>query len=211
MEAFTGLNIGKVDYDFENLAHEFSDLFYAYEGTMNHLFDALNTYWASPKAVEFSNTFIPKIKGLIGNVEKEFLHIQEGAINAASHIASANGLCYAHGLYYFNMIDIERVTACKESLDGQVGMDIEKVEDALNTYSGECQTVLERIDSLPEGIAFYDPEGKMVGAYNKNIKDMKVKFTDLFDGITSAINNAITTESATIFAAKQKATETLNS
>jgi len=60
-------------------------------------------------------------------------------------------------------------------------MDKEGVRILLSTFKKQVQNYINRIDALPEGISFYDPQGDLVETYNRGLKSFKTEFHDLFD------------------------------
>ena len=213
-EGFTGINTDQARKDIRFFDNSCFYAHYEFSMTMHHLFDVLSAKWASPKAVEFFNNYIGEILELSSEFRTTYKHIVSGAVAAATQLAVVNGTTFEYGDNTIEAGEIESAYGgyepCKEELNGQVGMDVEGVKNALGIFDTEVKKVVKAIDSLPEGIAFYDPEGNMVGSYNRNIKDLEVKFTDLFNGMIADLKNAIESESDNILLAKQKATETMS-
>ena len=209
-EGFIGLNIERAASDitgFDNAAK------YATESIMHsfsQLYNVLNNNWASPIAVEFTTSNSEIIIENAGAMARRIDAIYQGAVEAAISLASANGSSFplspsmrGTGIPY-------ELIPCKDNLDGRVGMDVEAVKAGLEEFESNIKAALNNLSGVPDGIAFYDPTGNLIGGYHKNIMDFKEKFGDLANSVFAKMSQYIQEEESKITAAKQQAADTLS-
>ena len=143
-------------------------------------------------------------------------HITDGACDVAISLARANG--EELNKNYFCFLPIKPgetcqgylVVTCRDNYNGVTGMDVEGVKNALAIFKTSILACIEKFDNIPNGIAFYDPDGNIVGEYNRGIQNFKSEISDLAGDIYQEINRYISTEADNILLAKQNATQTLN-
>lgn len=214
MENITGLNIeraksdiqdfyGATEFAYKTCVESFVDFFYE-----------LYLSWASPVAKEFTTTMHSRAYSFLLDFYHEKEEIVEKSVAAANTLATSNGTSFSFepgfGSGYSGENILSDVFPCEEELNGVVGMDISAVKTILNTFESRAETAMIEIDSIPEGIALYDPEGNLLSSYNSNIKRLRSELEEILNSIVSKINECTTTEMNVVLRAKEQATATMN-
>ena len=213
MSGFTGLNIERAVYDIKELHDIGWDIQEKVRMPLKYFFIYLEKHWASPVAKQFSDEVCAVWQELDSEYMTSFLHILQGAEDAARALAQSNGAYFPchYGLesgYVHNGDPI--VIHIKEDIDGIVGMDVEGVRIALEAFKDQEKEGIALFDDLPEYIAFYDPEGELLGTYGRNVKNFKTKFEKIINTINEKMESYLETETDNILMAKQNAADTLN-
>lgn len=213
---FTGLNVERVESDirkFDELAVGFA---IHVGGAFGDLYTFLNNHWASPVAAEFTSKNVEDVRDLVQKITTTVHHIEHGAIEAARSLAKANGTTIElDDLYAANICPGDTgiyhvFEPCRESLNGETGMDVEGVRNALAIFQTAILACLDEIDTIPEGIAFYDPNGDLISEYKRGISNFKKEISDLAGKTYQKLNQFLFTESDNVKMAKQQATQALN-
>ncbi len=215
MNGLTGLDIERAKYDIEEFETLASRSRMDLHNSFYKLYTFLNEHWASPAAVQFTRKNAQEINELNKDMGKTAADIVDGAISVAENLAEANDASFTlrsernfardPGGFYG-----EPCEPCKETLYNITGMDVEGVKEAIKIFRTSINIALDEIDSLPNGIHFYDPNGDMVGGYNRGVDSFKQKYRNLAEQTYSAMRSYIETEADKIFRSKQNATNTLN-
>ena len=214
MDGFTGLDVERAKADIQRFRIHCGDVVSSFNNSIFDLSHVLSKKWASSVAVEFSDKYNRKLSELFNEFRTTYLHIESGAVEAAGILANANGLDFS---YHDETVGTgerrevgSNVFVCYENIDGVVGMDTESVKLALDVFKTQYKSALEELNEIPDGIAFYDPNGQMVGGYNRNVSEFRVKFSELFDEIAKSLEGYIATETDNILLAKEQATQAMN-
>ena len=219
MDGFTGLDVQRAKNDimnFYNSCHEAHDYVFR---ALDELGDVLHKKWASPIAQEFVRKYNSEYTNIIIEYYDTYEHILSGANDAARALAKSNGIDFNADMEILSYIipgrksetdDFQRPFTCSSDINGAVGMDVEGVRLALDTFKTYHKGLPELFDNIPEGIAFYDPNGEMIGSYNRIVKGFKEKFLTLFDEIESDLTGYLETETDNILLAKEQATQAMN-
>ena len=215
-EGFTGLNIDRAIQDLENFRTTCGDAGYDIYWSFTPFFRALREKWASPIAKEYTSKAIPEYINLINEYTTTYRHILSGAAYAATYLASAHGVSYGKAFDQFERGMTESDYApddelpCEDNLDGLVGMATEVVKSILETFKNRMKAALNKFDNIPDGIAFYDPNGELLQIYNKNVNEFKIKFEEMFNKIVTAMTGYIETETENILLAKERSQEEMS-
>ncbi len=214
MDGLTGLDIERAKHDIENFDSMASTALMNLHNCFYNLYTYLNEHWASPVAVQFTSKNSQEINELNKNMGTTIAHIVNGAISAAENLAEANGVSFPlkseknfAGVTSFSGVPCE---PCKDQLNNITGMDAEGVKQAIIIFRRNIMVALDEIDSLPNGIHFYDPSGDMVGGYNRGVDSFKQEYRNLAEQTYTEMKSYIETEADNILLAKQNATQTLN-
>ena len=209
---FLGLNVQQAVKDisfFDNYARSTTN---ALVGCFATLYEVLNSSWSSPIAVDFTSVNISDINDMAHKIMLEIDNVYMGAVDAAKSLAAANGSSFplspsSHGSDKINY----ELRPCKDSLNGVVGMKTELVKEALDEFSKNISNALDQLASVPDGIAFYDPEGSVIGGYHKSIVKFKSICEELATFTSAKIREFVEQEQSKIEQAKAAATDALNS
>ena len=150
------------------------------------------------------------------------MHIVHGAEDAANILLKSNGEDAIHvvlggtrwadsqgnsGEGYGAPFNVN--FQCSRNLDGLVGMDTAGVKVQLENYKTKVSSIIASFDSLPNGISFYDPKGKLVDTYDRNLSTFKQKFQNFFDDFVLNMSNYVETEKDNIELAKVQAEQAM--
>ena len=182
MDGFTGLDVERAKTDIRIFCRQCNVVSTALKNSLYELGNVLDKKWASPVAVEFTKTYNEKLYDLFSEFSTTQAHIESGAVEAARILAKANGLDFSYDMPTIgggNTVSWNvQPFSCKEDINRAVGMDTENVKSALVVFKTKANASLTKLNEIPDGIAFYDPAGQMVGGYNRNISEFKGKFND---------------------------------
>ena len=226
MNGVTGFNPSKVKKDIADFALEAGNTCADIDDAFGEFFFQLSNFWASPKAVEFSNAFTPRIESLVNEMSEAINAIVRGAINAYNYVASAHGsnshindidtlvddmYGSARGGYGTRGAAGIMYASLKESKDGLVGMNIAAVRDVIMpTFFNTIDDVINKLEALPTSIALYDADGEQQQAYESNVRGFIQKFHELNSSMGDSLSEALATETNNILIAKQKSTEVMS-
>ena len=214
MDSFTGLNVSKAEWDILNLNNSLNNVQFEISSTFRDLGEYVSEHWAGPNAVNFDNTYNPKIDAFITEFRNRAHHIVDGAGTAASTLASAFGVSIhsQFGDDYTGQHDtLYRIGSfhCKEDINGNVGMDTEGMKVQIDALKIRTNKINGLFDEVPTGIAFCDPQGSLISQYSTNVTDLKAKFSALMDEIVADMTASIETEVNNIRLAKQQAIDAM--
>lgn len=212
---FTGLDIQKSRKQIEKFSESGIK---AYKEIVQAAYDfssGLSEKWASPKAVEFSETFREKMSGIQNDFMTILEHRIHGANDAGKTIAKAHGASWTdvednlHSLY----VDIYGNAAyvvCKEELNGTTGMAVDNVKILRDTFKTAMDKGLTTLDSVPKAIEFYDSNGSLLNSYGTGIEKLQREIREAVFLAYKDISNYIDTETDNILLAQQAANDILN-
>lgn len=182
----------------------------------HELFLNLRDNWCSPKAVEFGETYAPKIESIRENLHIMYRQIYRSGVDAYNIIARAHGdiaelaqedlqpdeaTSYTEGVITW--------TLKEASSGGVVGMNVANTELALRVFLDEMKSVVNNVENTPTDIAFYDPDGSQKAAYRSEITKMINSINEIVASVNEALSNAMETETNTIMLAKDSAAGTM--
>lgn len=214
MNGMTGFNPQQVHADIQAFSDHFYNCYDCFDTAYVDLFLALSETWASPRAVEFSNTYAPKCYELLQKLGTEGEGNVKRVKQAFLAVASANGYpgdFKDDGLLADDLNYVADTYPLQEEKDGVVGMNIQAVvNEIIPEFERNIQAGIKEVESLPDSIAFYDADGSQQAAYSGTIKRVASELSTMAEEVKTAIINATNEEENQITLAKQQATETLS-
>ena len=215
IDGFTGIDKMKTQTDIMNFDNEAAHTLYRCNKALDNFFGTLCVKWASPIAKTFTEDEEEKEEDVFDSYWNKLEHIISGAYDAANILLSVNGeekldKKIDAGDYMFVLFPFHLCTCMEETAEGHVGMDTEGVRIALETFKTEYSSALDCIDNLPEGISFYDKEGKLVDTYNRSLKNFKDLFSVIFSEVATKMEGYVNTEADNIELAKAQAVSTMS-
>ena len=210
MADFTGFDPEQSKSDIHQLDSVLWDCRNKLHKTVPEFFYSLTEVWASPKAVEFGNTYMTRFNDLLQDFSRRHIVIMQNVIRAISTVARANGY---PDFYYDYVLDPELsyYFDFKEEKDGIVGMNIMQAllyKDEFNQNVDKFNNALNELDF--QNIALYDPEGLQQAAYKEELRQFKETFNELITEINEAVSIAFEEETNEIRLAKEQATQTMS-
>lgn len=204
----TGFNSGSARGNLNSFKNGMVSAITKYNSACEELMATLSSSWSSPIAVQFSSAYVPKMRDISSSLRTLGETVLSRASRAVSSFARANGS-------YFSFDSSISVGTCnpdilKEDLNGVVGMDINKVEEAIYSFESKMTGFFSSLDSLPTGIALYDPDGAQRSAYVSLIGGKKSEIKDLVSNMKIALKKSIEQEEDKIKTAKNRAVDTLS-
>ena len=182
MDSFTGLNVEQAKTDIVNFNELASDISYKLADSFNDFGEYLGSHWAGPKAVNFTDTYEPKIRDFMSDFYNWVIHIVDGASVAATNLARAFGTYVSLPEGYIDnngqSIIAHFSLKCEEDINGNVGMDTEGVRVNLDIFKMKANKEMSRLEALPTSIAFYDPQGALINQYSTNVNTMKTRLSE---------------------------------
>ena len=215
IDGFTGIDKMKTRTDIMNFDNEAAHTLYRCHQALDVFFGTLCVKWASPIAKTFTEDEEEKEEDVFESYWNKLEHIISGAYDAANILLSVNGeeeleKYINMGDYMFKIFPFHLCTCKEETDEGHVGMDTEGVRIALEAFKTEYSSALDCIDNLPEGISFYDKEGKLVDTYNRSLKNFKDLFSVIFSEVATKMEGYVNTEADNIELAKAQAVSTMS-
>ena len=219
MDNFTGLSLSQASNDIaEYHKAAFANrhrIWEAYE----YLFTELSEFWASPKAVEFDNTFRPQIAELLDYYDKNIAIICSNSRQSYNILARANGapILEDDGTYYIGedgrypiSFPVDDFPSLLDTKNGVAGMNTQQVKNVQKIFTSKISNAVSDMDNIPMEIAFYDPDGSLQLSFANRVESIKQKIWAVLEVVTRSINNAMLNETHTLLLAKQQATESLS-
>lgn len=214
-EGFTGLDPQRSQNSIDNFVSGalnvcISDLY-----CFTRVFEALSTIWYSERAVDFSNTHIPKLVNVFTEAGDEIKSIYDRAVEAYNQVAEAHGVAKItpdYGLFttYKALLDkIGEIKLQNMSPDGEIGMNIRL---ATNVRSESYHVYLNNkneYDQLPEGIALYDPAGSQTQAFKSKMDYISDKIFDVGGKFYNDLLSALRKETDNVRLAKERSVDNL--
>ena len=209
-EGFTGLNIERAASDIEAFDNSAKYAASCIMQSFSQLYNVLNNNWASPIAVEFTTSNSSVINENATLMARTIDNIYQGAVSAAISLARANGSSFPLSPSYRGTGIAYELVPCKDNNNGRVGMNIQNVTVGLDAFDNNIKSALNQLSGVPDGIAFYDPTGNLIGGYHQNIVTFKEKFSELANATSAKLREYIQEEQRKIEEAKQNAASTLS-
>jgi len=217
MEEFTGLNIEEAKKDLDFFDNECNAIHESLSAAVVKFFDELSIFWASQNAIAFGTKYSTKIGEFLTNFQTHYLHIRDGAASAAKLLASSNGTSFNIEKYYTkagetgsNFAPDHFSAYMSETINGVTGMAVENVRIILKVFQNDASKLINSLNSLPKGIAFYSPDGALLEVYNTNIEKFVTQFEELANEMIGEINSYMETEIDNVLLAKQQAESIMN-
>lgn len=212
VEGFIGLDVERACAVLQKFHDSALDIELNYSKTLRNLFATLEVKWASPVAVDFSKKISQVTTDLYRSFSTTSMHIVSGAEEAATILARANGISFPQRFAVSaGSYDNSHFTcSCKTDIHGLVGMDKASVKIAVDVFEAEMKSVLQSLEHLPKGIAFYDSENNLVNTYDRNIDEFISTFSSECEDLVKDMRGYIETEIDNILLAKNEASDTMS-
>ena len=212
--SLTGLDVKRAESDIASFESDYFDVEDSLRVAFQDLYVWLNDHWASENAVSYTTINARNINQTLSRFMTVGRHIINGADEAADNLARANGESYyrtpvASRLTPGTYIDYNWVHPCQKSINGVSGIDVEGAKIVLTTFELQMKKALSGLDAMPDGIAFYDPDGTMLAKYDRNIKDFKQTFEELLSSMKQDIKGYLDKEVDNLLLAKEKAVDSM--
>lgn len=166
------------------------------------LIDSLSKVWFSPYAVAFGTEYTPILYRSQALVKQLVNNTIVDCVSAYNAIATSNGYpTYADGHTKIGLEDYAPNGTNEGYLDmqdispeGVVGMDDKKVTAYMQEYKNYINTVLTELDQFPMNIAFYDPNGELLAAFQSQITNIKETLETNFRSMEATISSRLDEE-----------------
>lgn len=192
----------------------------AYERAANALNDletGLYNNWCSPRAVDIAPDRISRLACIERDINTLYNSMYRDGVAAYNNLATSNGAATIafdgeEEFYYLSdNFRVDRLPEFREANeDGVVGMDVEKVKLARDSYLAELESVETYIEETPMEIAFFDPENELQTKFKTKINKIVTYIKDTIEHCFRNINEAIETETNVVISSKQSATDILS-
>jgi len=174
------------------------------------LFEVLRSTWYSPKAVEFSKEFSSSLYTFtVLEVLKGKIDVCGRAVDALNVMAAANN----DSLLNIPTPSVPTGESFGDLLatgpDGSVGMAAQVVTAAANEYKSNLDKALSLLDSVPTGIAVFDPSGGVQEVYTNYINRIKNAINEVSNAVMNSLTAAIQEEESNINNAASQSAEFL--
>ena len=203
---FTGIDRKRAEDDI----HEFDGMAVHLLCFFNSVFDdfllLLSQNWASPNAETYTKQLGNDMHDILHEYDVKEYNFVKGAYNVANKLLLANGEVPLGELYDTSYNETNYAT-CGLELDNKTGMDTGAVTDELSAFNMTMSAWYKELADLPDGIAFYDPDGELVEVYKSSLCLFKSRVTDLVDPLIKDMNGFVDNEAHVIFTSKKKAAD----
>lgn len=229
-DGFTGLDTTLAQNQINEFVGECWDLWQKYNEEVNYFIYNLGLCWSSPKAVEFYNTYGPKLWAIRENFNSMFNSIGVDATDAYNSLASSNGAETIDYPFFCNPKNIKSVTESDyqeseyftfnpyrmlvtnpfaESRDGITGMDITKVVEIYGYFKDGITSVISELSSVSTDFAVYDPDGSLKASFKQRVNNMVDTMTETTNSICNSVEEALKTEQNVVMKGQAQAEATL--
>lgn len=219
MEGWTGLDRQKTMDDIMLFATKSEAVVNSFLKASIYLFHELFSVWASPNAVDFSNSFKYKYNNLMNTMQSEIVRVISDAERAYNYMAQAEGLPGIYGIedgYRQNIfagIDMESLNfTLLDNRDNITGMNINVViHNIIPNYNAMMSSTINSINDIPISIALYDDENGQQHSFWSNVTILRYYLQEICDSILKEVNFAAENEVDTLLLAKNQAIDALRS
>ena len=212
MADFTDFNPERAQVDMNNLTELCNVSRVQLINTFGEFLTEVPELWASPKALEFGNTYVPRLCDIYVTYCTNMNKIMHDVAQAIDIVAAAHG---ASSRARDNVNDFSTssdwINNFKEEKDGNVGMNIILVKRRLDVLKEQVDKFYELMDAITTlNMALYDPDGAQQAAYKELLRNFKEEMDQAIADITTTINGAVETEENNIRIAKESAASTMS-
>lgn len=210
MSGFTGVNPAQAEVDFVYVTMFFDSGVNILNGAFEFITRDIPIVWASPKAFEFGNKYIPQLNSIM----KQFCSLANKFVpatyNAIDALLKANGVS-SSSMSYEKYEPIEYANNFKEEIDGVVGMTIENVRNILYSFINRMES-FHNVMEFGRGlnIALYDPNGEIKSAFKAMMDHTEEEINGVVDNIKKSLESAIEEEINKVNTAKVASVDILN-
>ena len=200
-----GFNVAEVIATMHSFYSKGEEIYYGASRVIENFYSILKENWFSPKAAEFSK-YLYDMDRCAYNVWMAYQDITYSIQVAYNSYAAQNDLGsinkYEPAKYQREGWEFGDRTLLEQSPDGDVIMDVDAVQIALDTFKSSMQNIVDSI-VMPSSLSLYDNEGKQVYMFetmfvnNKNklkasieeaIIKMEGYITEYSAGLKSTVN-----------------------
>lgn len=177
------------------------------EKSISDFFFYLNSFWYSPKAVEFYDYYAENIRQLMERANKTIINICNAATNAYNIHASVNGLPTItfdrQPKIYLEDGGYKKLE--EKSSDGLVGMNRYYVKQVISDFKVGLASGISILATVPMKIDLFDPESIQRSEFNKTIRDMSESIMSELTSMANDVGRQIETEENAISRASDQA------
>lgn len=205
-DGFTGIDRDRAEEDIHNFDYEAICVLCSLNNKFGGFLEFLSQNWASPNAETYTKKLGNDMHEIVDEFSNKELGFVGGAYRAANHLLEANGETPIKEFYNtgYHRTDYK---ICGTTLDNKTGMDTGAVTDELSAFNMTMSGWYKELADLPDGIAFYDPDGELVEVYKSGLSLFKSRVTDLVDPLIKDMNGFVDNEAHVIFTSKKKAAD----
>ena len=179
--------------------------------SVSDFFLYLNSFWYSPKAVEFYDYYAERIRQLLKSANKTIIDICNAATSAYNIHASVNGLPTItfdkQPTIFFEEGGYKKLEA--QSPDGLVGMNRYYVKQVISDFKVGIAEGISKLSTVPMRIDLFDPESMQRETFNNTIKDMSETIISELTSMANDVGRQIETEENAISRASDQAISAL--
>ena len=205
-DGWTGFDPNAVQAEILNFQEYMNTIIVDYSNDFNMFNEQLFKSWASEKAVEF-NSHLEALSSIRLNFATSTNDILQSAIQAAAHMATANGATFALSANISGINTPYMLLA--EERDGIKGMNITLAKADLDQFDSSCQDILNRLADAPIQFSLFDPGSELITAYKTIINNLVTSLTEELNQAVAAMESAFETEEMSIRLGKTQAEQQL--
>ncbi len=229
-DGFTGLDATLAQNQIDDFVGTCWDLWQDYNEEVNYFIYQLGVNWSSPNAVQFYNTYGPKLWAIRENFKSMYNSIGVDATDAYNSLATSNGaeameypmFCspnntktvtesdYQESEYFtFNPYRMLVSNPFSESRDGVTGMNVDEVTKIYGYFKEGMSKVISGLSEVSTEFAVYDPDGSLQASFRTRVNNMVNTLTDTTTAMYNTIDSALTTEQNIVRTGQAAAESTL--
>jgi len=194
MEGFSGFTPTGSKKTIDEIRAKGREVHATVEKANQAFFSNLSTHWYSPTAQKFDEAFEPKIYETQEKIITELNKIIRSAVQAYNAFASINEIAsigLEDGDEYEAVFDQQnstygQYTTLSTDKEGAVVMDKAAVATDVATLRGQYQTAQSILDTMPDAVYIYDPNGDIATAYTTLLTSTKASLNTLINDIALA-------------------------
>lgn len=215
--AMTGFNPTEAQQQLQEFMEYGKKVYEKAANALNDLETNLYNNWCSPKAVDFGHDRISRLACIEKDIDTLYNNMYKDGVDAYNSLASSNGAptmaCEVEEEFYYlsDNFRVDRLPDFREANeDGVVGMDVEKVKLARDTYLAELESVETYMEDTPMDIAFFDPDNELQTKFKAKINKIVTYIKDTIAHCFRDIDESIDSETNVVMTGQQSAAENLS-
>ncbi len=213
MDGFTGMNPEGVKITLSEFHTTGDEISHRISIALHDFYDIVKDNWTSPVAVQFEDNFYDMDRCCY-NLRMSYNNVCKKIQDAYNYHANANGLptmADEFEEYEFQPDGAQFGDySLLESKDGVVGMNINVIETARDTFFNEVNAQIENIYASYHKPAFYDESNDQVSSFVSMVVEQEEKLKETFKTALDTLNEKINEEKMKVTESVVKSTETLS-
>ena len=188
-----GINPEETNLQIKRFVQHMEDIAVKLDNGGKSFFDTMRNCWFSNNAVAFGEKYSSFLyKNTVDLVRTLASYIATSAKSACDEMIIANGGTPFPDDYSYSSVDGDFGTL-NASNNGVVGMDSEKVNQAIEAYRNTINNAYQTLDDIPTDLSLFDPNERIVAVFKDKVRmvmgTMQRAAGDSFNSLKGYVDN----------------------